>query len=287
MKISTEIGSIAKLVGEEKAVEYVAKAGFDAWDFSMFAMVNYDWGTRKGEIANHPLNRPDYLQFARNLRKIGENNGIHCNQAHAPFPVNDKAVLDCLKRAIEATAEAGGSICIVHPDNNSTPQQNAEFYHTLLPFAKQCGVKLAAENMWNWDDKNRCACAAACSSPSNFLQHLTAANDDYLVACLDIGHAEMFGVNTSAPEMILALGKHLQALHIHDNDLKNDSHMPPFSMQIDFTVVAKALKQINYKGYLTLEADKYLHSFTAENCFAGVQDMANSMQRFRALYLSV
>lgn len=32
MKISTEIGSIAKLVGEEKAIELVAKAGFDAFD---------------------------------------------------------------------------------------------------------------------------------------------------------------------------------------------------------------------------------------------------------------
>ena len=43
MKISTEIGSAAQLVGEEKAVEYVAKAGFDAWDFSMFDMCGYDW----------------------------------------------------------------------------------------------------------------------------------------------------------------------------------------------------------------------------------------------------
>ena len=42
MKISTEIGSIACIVGEEKAVELVAKAGFDAWDFSMFDMVKYD-----------------------------------------------------------------------------------------------------------------------------------------------------------------------------------------------------------------------------------------------------
>ena len=46
MKISTEIGSAAQLVGEEKAVEYVAKAGFDAWDFSMFDMCGYDWKKR-------------------------------------------------------------------------------------------------------------------------------------------------------------------------------------------------------------------------------------------------
>ena len=38
MKISTEIQSISRLLGEEKAIEAVAKAGFDAWDFSMFNM---------------------------------------------------------------------------------------------------------------------------------------------------------------------------------------------------------------------------------------------------------
>ena len=36
MKISTEIGSAAKIIGDERTVEYTAKAGFDAWDFSMF-----------------------------------------------------------------------------------------------------------------------------------------------------------------------------------------------------------------------------------------------------------
>ena len=38
MKTSTEIASIAKKVGMEKAVELCAVAGFDAWDFSMFDM---------------------------------------------------------------------------------------------------------------------------------------------------------------------------------------------------------------------------------------------------------
>ena len=35
MKISTEIASIAKVIGEENAIEYCAKAGFDAWDFCL------------------------------------------------------------------------------------------------------------------------------------------------------------------------------------------------------------------------------------------------------------
>ena len=46
MKISTEIASASRLIGEEKTVEYIAKAGFDAWDFSMFAMCKYDRKTK-------------------------------------------------------------------------------------------------------------------------------------------------------------------------------------------------------------------------------------------------
>ena len=76
MKISTEIASMSHLVGEEKAVELLAKAGFDAWDFSMFAMVRYDWTNRCLLPNDHPLCRPDYLKFARGLRNIGLDNGI-------------------------------------------------------------------------------------------------------------------------------------------------------------------------------------------------------------------
>ena len=46
MKISTEIGSAAHLIGEERAIESLAKAGFDAWDFSMFDMCRYDWSRK-------------------------------------------------------------------------------------------------------------------------------------------------------------------------------------------------------------------------------------------------
>lgn len=284
MKISTEIGSISYKVGEMKAVEYVAKAGFDAWDFSMFAMAGMNWKEMKAEIRDwHPLNHSNYLGFARELRKIGEDLGIHCNQSHAPFPTHNPIIGSCLKRAIEATAEAGGKICVIHPDNHKSAEENAELYMSLLPFAKGCGVKIAAENMWNWNNETQIAAPAACSDPKSFLAHLEAVNDDYLVACLDIGHAEMKGLNTTAPEMIRALGKHLQALHIHDNDKIHDSHKPPFSMNIDFNAVAKALKETGYNGYLTLEADSYMNDYSAENAFDGVVKLAESAKRFRAL----
>lgn len=284
MLISTEIHSAAKHIGEEKAVELVAKAGFDAWDFSMFSMVRYDWNNHCLLPNDHPLTRPDYLRFARQLRQIGEDNGIHCNQAHAPFPNTHPGVRAYMQRAIECMAEAGGQILIIHPNNDATATQNGEFYQELLPFAKAHGVKIAAENMWNWDTVAKHATPAACSDPASFLAHLQAVNDPDLVACLDIGHAEMQDLGTSAVEMIHALGSHLQALHLHDNDRKNDSHMIPFAGKIDFAGVVQALKEIGYRGYLTLEADTYLNTFSPDTVFTGLQNLAASVNRLRAMF---
>ena len=274
MLISTEIGSAAKIIGEEKAVELIAKAGFDAWDFSMFDMCKYDWGNQCLLENDHPLSGDNYIAFARKLKQIGLDNGIVCNQSHAPFPTCCAEIRSYYKRAIECTAEAGGKICIIHPDNNKSAEENAEMYFELLPFAKSCGVKIATENMWNWNDEKDEAAPAACSDPASFNAHLDAVNDDFFVACLDIGHAEMRGLGTSAAEMIKALGPRLQALHIHDNDLWHDSHQIPMSMGIDFEVVVKALKEIGYKGYFTLESDKYLHGCTPDNIFEEIRKMA-------------
>ena len=61
MKISTEIASIAEILGERKAIEMCAKAGFDGWDFSMFEMARYDWRTGSLIPSDHPLSGKDYL----------------------------------------------------------------------------------------------------------------------------------------------------------------------------------------------------------------------------------
>ena len=284
MKISTEIASAARLIGEEKAVELYAKAGFDAWDFSMFSMARYDRQNKCLLPNDHPLAGPDHLKFARRLKQIGLDNGICCNQSHAPFPVCFYEIRSMLKRAIECTAEAGGQICVIHPDNNKSPEENAEMYLELLPFAKEHGVKIATENMWNWDKEKDQSSFAACATPDSFNAHLDAVNDPYLVACLDLGHAEMKGVGTSAVEMIHALGNRLAALHIHDNDKWHDSHQIPFSMDMDFVSIVTALKEVGYSGYFTLEADRYLSKYDSETVFEGMKELADAAKKLVYMY---
>ncbi|MBQ8545469.1 MAG: sugar phosphate isomerase/epimerase [Clostridia bacterium] len=286
MKISTEIHSTSRHVGEEKAIELLAKAGFDCWDFSMFEMVRIDWRDMTIIESSHPLNGKEWRAFAQKLRHVADECGIECNQSHAPFP-SRVVGMDYLKRAIECTAIAGGKICIVHPDNNSNAEQNAQMYNELLPFAKEHDVKIATENMWNWGNGEHQSSPAACSTSKSFCDHIDLVNDPYFVACLDLGHAEMRGSGDGAPNMIRALGSRLQALHIHDNDCLHDSHQIPFSMDIDFNAIAKALKDIDYQGELTLEADQYLGAYNKENVFEGVCELAKSARRLEQLIKEV
>lgn len=284
MKVSTEIYSAARIVGLERAVELIGKAGFDAYDLSLFDMARFDWSAWKYVDGDHPfaVSSAEALKLTRRLKQIASDNGMTCNQSHAPFPTLPLSK-DILKRAIECTAEAGGEICIVHPDNNRTAEENAEFYRELLPFAREHGVKIATENMWNWEKDAPTSCFAACSTSEDFVKHIDVINDPYFVACLDIGHAEMKGSGSGAYNMIKALGPRLQALHIHDNDCLGDNHQIPFSLNINFEDVAKGLKEINYPGYLTLEADRYLEAFDETNIEQGIKDLFDSVQRLNSM----
>ncbi len=275
MKISTEIGSISRYVGEERAVEYVAKAGFDCWDFSMFNVFNCDWQNGRAYLTDHQLAGPNYLSFVKTLKRIGEDNGIHCNQSHTPFPNYWQEVLDFQKRAIECSAIAGAKVCVIHPDNFKSAEENAEMYLKLLEYAHEFNINIATENMWDWDYGKNIALPSACSDEKDFLAHIRAVDDNLFCACLDIGHAEMKGLNTSAVKMIYALNENLKALHIHDNDKWHDSHALPYTMDIEFKPILKALKDINYSGDFTLEADTFIKTYQ-EDVFGGVKKMAQS-----------
>lgn len=285
MKLSTEISSLSEIIGEKKAIECLASVGFNGYDFTMCVMSEKD---PSGNLREHILNTPNYLSFVKEIDKIAKDNGIICNQTHAPFKYmsDNEYSNDLRKKAIECTAVLGGEICVVHPLNDFSPAQNAEMYHKLLPFAKEHGVKIATENMWNWDYYvKKHALPAACSDEKSFLDHINAVNDEFLVACLDIGHCEMKGLNTSSVKMIETLKSHIKCLHIHDNDLWHDNHQIPFSMDIDFIPIIKSLKKVRYDGWFTLEADSYLKAFNNDNYIKGVKDLYSSVKKFEDLFL--
>ena len=99
--------------------------------------------------------------------------------------------------------------------------------------------------------------------------------------CLDTGHLNLLSIDLR--DYMPVLGKRIKALHIHDNDRRGDSHQIPFSMNIEWEPIAKALKDINYQGYLTLEADRYLSAYNSDNVFEGVCELAKSARRLEQM----
>lgn len=270
MYISTEINSFSKYGDNRKIIKLLKDAGFTAYDFSMFYGSNAD-----KEI----LEADDYIERAKAFRAYADGIGLPCNQAHAPFPsaTNDdyprfgmstaeynRYAHEKITRSIEVAGILGAKCIVVHPWNCYTPEQNAELYKSFEETARKAGVRIAVENMWNWDPGAPTASAAACSHHDDFLKHLELLPSDLFVACVDIGHAEMAGLDTSAAQMLERLGDRVQALHIHDNDLAHDNHALPYSLRIDFAAVIDALKKIGYKGDVTLEADTYVRKFPLE-----------------------
>ena len=68
------------------------------------------------------------------------------------------------------------------------------------------------------------------------------------------------------------------------NDLLNDSHALPFTMKMDFDAIVTALKDINYQGYFTMEADQHMGAYTKENAFEGVKALADTARKLARMF---
>ena len=61
MILSTQTDFLGRSYGEAEAIRMLAKAGFDAYDFSFFPMF---------ENPEYPINGPDFREYAQSLRAV-------------------------------------------------------------------------------------------------------------------------------------------------------------------------------------------------------------------------
>ena len=257
MLISTNTVPLKKWGDNKKIIKLIKDVGFDAYDFTMY-------GVGKIECI---IDQDDYKEKALELRKYADSIGIVCNQTHSYFPMakdDYETRFKYVVRSIEVSGILGAKYVIIHPVNKYSAEENAVVYEKYLPYAKENNVIICLENLWLWDREKGEAKPCACSDPENYLKHLELIDKDWFQACLDLGHAEMNGLNTNNVEMIKALGSRLKCLHIHDNDKVYDLHKLPFTGNIDFEAILDALKSINYSGDITFESDNFIKSLPVE-----------------------
>lgn len=130
--------------------------------------------------------------------------------------------------------------------HNQATDATREGVKRLIPTAEKTGVVIALENVWNnlW-------------VKPELAKNLVASFDSpWVKAYFDIGNH----VKYAAPqEWIRTLGKLIVKCHVKDFKLKPDGHGGDFCNirdgSVDWPAVRKALDDIGYNGWMTIEGD--------------------------------
>lgn len=260
MKLVTQTHIMAANYGDERAVQILAEAGFDAIDVSFFGM----------ELNEGIWCTDAWREHALRLKETGAECGVDFSQAHAPYPSSrgeepyDTEVRKWILRSMEAAALMGVRSIVVHPlqhleyagNEGRLWQENLAFYRGLIPYCEEYGIRVCVENMWQYDRRRNYIVDSVCARPEEFCGMLDELDSPWIVGCLDLGHCALVG--REPQDFIRAMGpKRLQALHVHDVNYVRDCHTMPFMESLDWEAITGALAQIGYEGDFTLEADEF------------------------------
>lgn len=247
IKISTYIAPLTRLGTPELVVDTLKEAGFRYYDFTMmFPIMGFELF----------YNSDDYFEKAKQFRDYTDKIGIYCNQTHGCVPclkkgasIDEKKLwFENIKKTIEVTHILGGKYCVLHPASDCSLEENVLFFNSLKDIAHQNDVVIAIENTLSKE---------LFGKPSAFIALLERLNDNYFKVCLDIGHAE---ITSSAVEFINTLKTDIVCLHIHDNNKVNDLHQLPFTYEVTFEEIFKALKENEYQGDITFECGTFFNN---------------------------
>ena len=159
-----------------------------------------------------------------------------------------------LFRGISAAKLMGISRAVVHPISFYSSEKtygdwvraNIAFLSPVVEYAKSKGVRLCVENMPSEKE-----------APDNHLYGSCALNISALAeklgigVCWDVGHANISGYKQS--EQMQILKDKIEVLHIHDNGGHKDAHLIPFDGSVDWSDVAKGIKESEFCGILDVE----------------------------------
>jgi len=268
-----------------KSVEYVAQrlaemkaAGFEAVDFQLCEEFTYgqiQHQHARSTFFDQPLEAL-YAYFAP-YKQLLADHGITVGQTHAIFPsyvygagdeYNDYLV-EVVKKNIAITAFLDCQYTVLHPwtlvergegeDKQLEYAVNKKLYAALIDTAKEYGVTVLFENMFERDAQQRKCFDGSCQDPQEAVMYIDELNEkagfEAFGFCLDSGHAVLCGKNLY--DVIKTLGHRIKALHLHDVLGVLDDHMAPFTGISRWDFLVKGLKEVGYNGSINFETSSY------------------------------
>lgn len=263
MKLAVENHYVRRVAGDTAAIRMLAEAGFDGIDFSFYKLTGDD-----------PLyTASDIVSYAAGLKALAAENNISFVQAHAPFEFkygdcNDSEGYKKIVWSMRIAALLGIPHIVVHavkpiPCGVDALEYNRAFYRSLIPYCEEFGIKIAVENLFIHDKVRECF-SGWLGTPDAMTDFVRSLGSDRFIACLDIGHTALTGVE---PENYIRgmSSDLLLSLHVQDNDYRGDRHFLPFcGGKLRWNEICRALGEINYRGDFTMEILHYLDKYSLD-----------------------
>ena len=243
----------------ETCVNMIADAGFPAVDITMTQYPD-------------PPFCENWREVAHRLNEIAKRRDITYIQAHAPCGRWDEYianVIPMIPDIMEFSGMLGIPNVVVHPimrgyyydDKEKMFEENVNFYNSIAHYAKDNGVRIALENMWQRHRVTGYIGDCIGADPHELVSLYEALDDkDAFTICLDIGHTALSGREPEDAIRVIG-GERLGCIHAHDVDYKEDLHVLPGLSKINWDKVCRALAEVGYRGCFTLEAGKTYANF--------------------------
>ncbi|MBI1389062.1 MAG: TIM barrel protein [bacterium] len=194
------------------------------------------------------------------IRSAAEKAGIRLhsvmNSNHWQFPLSSpkaddvKKGIEGMRTSLQNAHDWGADTVLLVPAVVNPQVRYVEAYERsqkhiredLLPLAKELGVVIAVEEVWN----------KFLLSPIEFAKYVDEFDSPYLKAYFDVGNVVLYGY---PQDWIRTLGKRIAKLHVKGFK-RVDSGWQWTNVldgDIDWKDVRKALDEIGYEGFMTAE----------------------------------
>jgi L-ribulose-5-phosphate 3-epimerase len=119
-------------------------------------------------------------------------------------------------------------------------QRSQEYLHQLIPVAQETAIVVAVENVWN----------KFLLSPLEFARYIDEFESEWIHAYFDVGNVVIHGFSQ---DWIRTLGKRIVKIHLKDFKREGYQWTNLRDGDVNWKQVLKALREIEYKGFLTPE----------------------------------
>lgn len=264
-RISSAMASFCRNMPLEAAMRMVKDAGFDGIDFPFSTF---------STLPESPMQRENWRDWVREVKRISENLDIPVVQAHAtweqeiPDGFRYEAPHEIYFRTIEACCMLGCRDLVFHPLRQNERvdsvqlrskihDYNVRWFHDLISTADRFGVVINLENTFDSHHVQK---------PGDLPYPYTTARDminlmndvggNSIKICLDTGHANISAQDI--PEMIRMFGRDLATVHLNDNygkiePIYEDLHLFPGYGRIEWEPIFRALKEVGFGGAMNME----------------------------------